>query len=656
MYDVWAFLLQTLTASGVAVLLLVIKAMFRDKLPPKWHFAVWGVLGLVLLIPAGIQGRYVLFNWRLPVEIIKSWCGDYTFTQVLFPVPVFRFSFPKTIGQWLFPGYLLGVAVHAIKYLAAYIRLRLVLRQGKEVSPETMARIRQIAFAQKVKPCKAVEVPGLPSAFVCGVFRPVLALPAGEKLDDKILLHELLHLRSADTVWSLVICLLRCIHWCNPLLVYCADQAGNDLEARCDQRVLEQLEGEARRDYGRILLSMSNERYAKTPGSTCVNNGGKSIRKRIEAIARFKRYPAGMELVSVCAIVILALSLAVGAQATEVYTPNHQLPAAISMDVALASARSTHCTTPAGAFDAYGKAILEQNGIYRAMCAPEAEQAQLAAELLHRNQTGVYPEWDPGLPAWPNAQSGYYVYNLTQAERNAYEGLLVIELNYPPDGQPEKDGMMYLAVQKLRVEKEQGRWVAIPLEEFRAVEAVEQRLEWCCDALPGTVYSGMASGIRADVKIQTVHTVDSTVQRESGNWLFGSSSYYDTAPKPNAAFSWSARWQSTACTHLGTEAERETIYQIGLSVAPVCSGEARPEKLAVPSGDYASGSGSHGEDWTSRKTEPGWGPEIQLGSGGSSGEGDVSDHAHPLYYIAHLYINGEKTVEMDLYLQAGGAQ
>ena len=47
MTDIWAFLLQTLTASGAAVLLLVVKAMFRDKLPPRWQFAAWGALGLV---------------------------------------------------------------------------------------------------------------------------------------------------------------------------------------------------------------------------------------------------------------------------------------------------------------------------------------------------------------------------------------------------------------------------------------------------------------------------------------------------------------------------------------------------------------------------------------------------------------------------------
>lgn len=39
MRDIWAFLLQTLTASGAAVLLLAVKAMFRDKLSPRWQFS-----------------------------------------------------------------------------------------------------------------------------------------------------------------------------------------------------------------------------------------------------------------------------------------------------------------------------------------------------------------------------------------------------------------------------------------------------------------------------------------------------------------------------------------------------------------------------------------------------------------------------------------
>ena len=285
MFDIWGFLLQTLTASGVAVFLLVIKCLFNDKLPPKWHFFVWSSLGIVVLLPAGLYGRYTLFRWQIVVEIIKGWFGDYSFTRVLFPIPILN-AIPETLLDWIFVLYVLGVVFLAAKYMISYIRLRHVLSKGRLLRDEALNRIRKIADGHKIKLCKVIQVPGLPSAFVFGCFRPILAVPAGGELDDKIILHELFHLKYRDTFWSVVICLLRCIHWCNPLLVYCASRAINDMESRCDQYILECLEGEERRDYGRILLSMANDRFVKTPGSTCISNGRKNIRDRIEAMFR----------------------------------------------------------------------------------------------------------------------------------------------------------------------------------------------------------------------------------------------------------------------------------------------------------------------------------------------------------------------------------
>lgn len=646
MFDIWGVLLQTLTASGVAVLLLVIKALFKDKLPPKWHFAIWGVLGIMILIPAGFNGRYTLFHWQLVVEVIKSWVGDYSFTQVLFPIPILT-TIPKTIVQWIFAGYILGVIVHIIKYLASYIRLRLVLRNGTTPNDELNARIQQIAATQKVKVRRVIAVPGLPSAFVCGIIRPVLVIPADNDIDGKVILHELLHMKYRDTLWSVVICFLRCLHWCNPLIIYCANQALNDMETRCDQHVLEQLEGEERRDYGRILLSMANDRFAKTPGSTCINNGGKNIRERIEAIARFKKYPVGMRLVSVCAIILLTLSLVVGVQASAVYESNSN-----SMWLPLASARSTPCTTPAGAFDTYAKAILDQNGLYRVMCAPESMQEEILNEILEKEKVGIFPTWDCGLNEWPDSQSGYYIYNLKQCGKNAYEGLFVVKVNYPPNGQPEEEGKMYLAVQNLRVEKENGRWVAIPLEEFRNVEATEQSLEWGCMELPGIVYSGTYSDFRVDAKVQAVYTVESTVQNDNSNFLLGNSTSYDTTPKPNAEFTRAAKTHSESLTHTGSTQDRDKIEQIGLSIAPVYPGEKRPNSLPIATGDGSSGSSTTGESWSSQKTEPGWGPTIEC-SGGGGTFNPKRDVVRPEYYVVDLYINNEFAAQLDLHLQEG---
>ena len=501
MFDIWSFLLQTLTVSGVAALILVIKALFKDKLSPKWQFAVWSVLGIIMLLPAGMFGRYTLFRWQLIVELVKSWFGVYSFTKVLFPIPIIQ-SIPQTIAEWIFAVYVLGILVFIVKYLVSYFKLRRVLKLGDVPNDEKLARIFEIASEQGIKVGKVIEVSGLPSAFVCGVFRPILVIPAENELNEKIVLHELFHLKNKDTLWSVIICALRCLHWCNPLIVYCANRAINDMESRCDQCVLEHLEGEERREYGHILLSMANDRFSKTPGSTCINNGGKNIRARIENIARFKKYPQGMGLVSICVIILLAFPLVIGAQATNIREFND------SVRLTLASARSIPCTTPAGAFDTYGKAVLERNGYYRAMCAPEDMQEAILKEMLEKDDNGIFPLWDPGIDEWANKQEGFYIYNLKHVDEDTYEGLFVIELNYPPNGKPAEINMSYLAVQNLRIEKENGRWVAIPLEDFRHVETISQSLSWGCLGLPGITYVGEANDWRIEATYQTIHTID----------------------------------------------------------------------------------------------------------------------------------------------------
>lgn len=654
MFDIWGFLLQTLTLSGVAALILVIKAQFKDKLPPKWQFAVWSVLGVIMLLPAGMFGRYTLFRWQLIVELIKSWFGAYSFTKVLFPIPIIR-SIPQTFTEWIFALYVLGVLVFIIKYLISYFKLRRVLKLGNVPSADKLARIGEIASEQGIKIGRVIEVSGLPSAFVCGVFRPILVIPAENELNEKIVLHELFHLKNKDTLWSVIICALRCLHWCNPLIGYCANRAINDMESRCDQYVLEHLEGEERREYGHILLSMANDRFSKTPGSTCINNGGKNIRARIENIARFKKYPQGMGLVSVCVVILIALPLVVGVQATNMREFND------SVRLTLASARSIPCTTPAGAFDTYGKSVLERNGYYRAMCAPEDMQEAILKEMLEKDDNGIFPLWDPGIDEWANKQEGFYIYNLKHIDSETYEGLFVIELSYPPDGKAEEINMMYLAVQTLRVEKENGRWVAIPLEDFRHIETTSQSLSWGCLGLPSVTYSGEAKDFRIEVSYQTIHTIDLRVEVQH-ELSFLSGSYSDTTPNPSAEFSMAARSNSTKCVYLGSESDKDEITHIAVSVAPVYDGDKRPTKLRDPSqelskpiGDMMSGGSNTGEHWAGKKLSPGWNSTITMDGGGGSTDPNA-DIEHPSYFVADLYLNNEKVANLDLNLQKGEAQ
>lgn len=89
MRDLWGFLLQTLTVSGAAVLVLVVKTLLCRQLSPRWQAGIWGLVGIVALLPAGWGGRYVLVNWPAAVETLKAvLAGDYGPLGVIAPIPL----------------------------------------------------------------------------------------------------------------------------------------------------------------------------------------------------------------------------------------------------------------------------------------------------------------------------------------------------------------------------------------------------------------------------------------------------------------------------------------------------------------------------------------------------------------------------------------
>ena len=630
MTDFWSFLLQTLTASGAAAALLLIKALFRDKLSPRWQCGVWALLGLTLLLPAGRGGRYVLFNWPLLVETAKTaFTGDYDLIRVTAPIPLpGRLGGPQGVFDALYLLYMAGVVALLAGYALAYLRLRLALRRG---TPADDAPLRRVAERYDLPVCRAVEVEGLSSAFVCGFFAPVLALPARRETDEKVLLHELLHRTYGDVGWGLLVCLFRCVHWCNPLLWNAFDRA---------------------------------------PGTSSMANGGQSIKRRIASIARFKRYPAGMALASVCVAVILALPLALGTTQTLAKADGLGHSDQEAFLTAMASARLTRCTTPAGALDAYGKAVLDYNGIYRALCAPLEQHPALAAEMeaaASGPDHWVHERWESGLPGYPNVQAGYYIYNLTPAGKGAYTALMVFPLQRVygvEDAYSEESNWLWTAVQTVRVWASEAGWVVEPAEDFRQVKCQsigrghEDGLTWGDEALPpAVVYTAETELYRLELRYQTVHMVDNATKTEdSMSWFSGPAFFFDTKPKPRAVFSEARQGDSFTGTFLGSEEELGSIHTVRWSAAPMDAAGHHPD-LGYAALGNSGGSSSSGAFWGCKQPgglEEPW--DGSLFSGGGSGlDGDPNEApVYPAAYRLELSINGE-TETLTLTPREGGA-
>lgn len=612
MTNLWAFLLQTLYVAGVGLLLLAIKTLLKDKLSPRWQYAVWAVLALRILLPAYTGKYYVLLPLPLWVETAKvmvepHWASAYTnvyeATQVTSPIPWLTGA-PVSLSDWLFLLYVVGVVVTLLWYLISWLRLCLLLRQGTPVPADVQEQIERIGKTYGCKTCRAIELPGLPSPMVCGVFRPVLALPKGKALDDHVILHELLHLNYKDALQNVFWCFCRALHWCNPIVRLLLNRVGNDMESLCDQRVLERLRGEDRRNYGISLLAMANDKYPRAVGTTSLSNGGKNIAQRIEAIVRFKRYPRGMALASVCVVVVLAASCLVGMVDKEepLYDMMYFGP---KTDREVAVSHLNYCTTVAGALDTYAKGIINESSLCLAMATTGETQKEMEALARTGTYRGlpseieVYHAIDHDVPSKESVryQLGYVYYdkmeapsvrNLQKEKDGSYSALLVLyvtqvldpELHYITDDEGKIGGQLVFS---LKVWKEGVRYVVQQLgDSVLYTEGIAGTYSpYLVPALKTYAAEGNSGSVV--VTCRSSHRVG-TYYTSSG--IFGGTSQLREDPDPNAEF-WeevpSYQYQ-TEYTFSGSEAEKAALTQVESKTKPIGIGG----KVIEQSNSYSS--------------------------------------------------------------------
>lgn len=654
MTSLWSLLLQTIGASLTAVVLLCAKGLFREQLSPRWQYGVWGILALRILLPAGVLGRS-LFPWgRVALEAAKTavegglssaLCAPYDVTRVYAPVPLFLKGFPRpgSITDVLFYLYAAGVVLSLLWFLGAYLGLRRTLKRARRPEPERLAQLEGVCARYGLEaPARIVVCPAAESAFVCGPLRPVLVLPEGET-DDKVLLHELLHLKYGD-VWAGVgMCVLRCLHWCNPFLWYCWDWAQNDCEALCDQRVLERLEGEERREYGKILLSMAGDRYARAPGTSSMANGGANIKRRITAIARFKRYPAGISLAAGCIGVVLGVGCLMGAaQAVDLSELSPELP------LALAQTRLSRPTTPAGALDTYVKAVLSGNGLYLSMVTPQEELPELVERLeAGRLQsdpldlTGVLREVRlyyvhqsrDGIP-YRSYLADWSVYEFIEHPDGSYTGLLVLDGHYWI--KEAWDTKILVLYQYVQVASQDGGWTVTPLSEWAPLPP-GNLTPWndAESALPRMVYTAEAGGFRVDLDYWYALSVSNRITPGTSNGPFASwfsaTQEMDPIPKPWTVFT---EWYQGGGKEI-TRLDSGEAVSAGLEICPLRGDEAERWTLET-AGElkYTSFSGNSG-------------------SGGSDQHGGAEYQSSPAAIAVKIWYKGQSWYA--LALPEGGA-
>ncbi|MBQ6018900.1 MAG: M56 family metallopeptidase [Clostridia bacterium] len=299
------FFNMSVTAAWLILAVLLLRLLFKKA--PKWlRVALWGVVGLRLLLPFSLPSRVSLVP---STETVSSSILDgpaLSFTlNTGFPAvdaPLNRSvteCFTTPIADYAGWGFDLmvflsflwfaGIAAMLIWALASYLRLRYQVRAS-------------------VKEDKNVYLcDGLKSPFILGVLRPRICLPSGlaGRQKDLILSHERAHLARRDHLWKPLGFLLLSVYWFNPFIWLAYILLCRDIELACDERVTKTLSESEKADYSQALLDCAFKRRAVTACPVAFGEVG--VKQRVKNVLNYKKPAFWIILVAVIASVVCAV-------------------------------------------------------------------------------------------------------------------------------------------------------------------------------------------------------------------------------------------------------------------------------------------------------------------------------------------------------------
>jgi hypothetical protein len=150
--------------------------------------------------------------------------------------------------------------------------------------------------------CKKAQRP-----MMTGFFKPLLLLPDLDYSDADlkvILKHELIHYRSRDIWYKLLMVCANAVHWFNPLVYLMTTASNRDIEMACDSELIKDSDSVFRKQYSETILSaIHNGNQRQMAFSTYFYGGKKIMKERFANIFDMNKKRNG--IFTLCAIILV---------------------------------------------------------------------------------------------------------------------------------------------------------------------------------------------------------------------------------------------------------------------------------------------------------------------------------------------------------------
>ena len=297
---------ETLTLSALIAAILLVRAVFKNRVPKRMIYALWLVVLLKLCLPGTLFSLPVLPAEQTAAPVQRAEFPAQTAPVTQPPAQAVQpqtpaqqqvspahetakpAAKPLTTAQILQIAWFSGSALLGLWLFGAWAVFTIRLHRDRRFLGKRGGTCIYVSGAVK-SPCLAGLIPA--------VYLTEDVLQADEA--ELILRHELTHLRHLDFLWSLCRTAAVTVYWWNPFIWLAAICSKRDAELACDEAVAAKLPESKRLAYARAILAQAPRKTA------ALSLAGPPVKERILFLTKKQRTSV------LC--VILALLLVVSA-------------------------------------------------------------------------------------------------------------------------------------------------------------------------------------------------------------------------------------------------------------------------------------------------------------------------------------------------------
>ena len=287
-------LLQMSFSGGILILaIIVIRALAINVLSKKTFNALWGISVVRLMIPFSIPSAfsvYSLIGSHAPgngLQAIRVLPIGASGQEASMPSSITNAA--NAVSTWTIvwaAGVLVCAVFFSLAYWKCWKEFQTSLPVGNNFT-ENWLSVHQQRRRISIRQSDRFSAP-----LTYGVLHPVILMPISTKWENTdslayVLAHEYVHIRRFDSIRKLVLIVVLCVHWFNPLVWVMYILANRDIELSCDEAVVRFFGENTKAAYARALISMEETRSGLTP--LCNNFSKNAIEERITAIMKIKK-------------------------------------------------------------------------------------------------------------------------------------------------------------------------------------------------------------------------------------------------------------------------------------------------------------------------------------------------------------------------------